>query len=155
MIPKEAINRSLAEAPLKSPPLYTEVVKLPTEKGQPPYVFVRLENVQPPGQMLSDAVDDSFRALRARVSVETGYDYLDLVGNTFRPMNHVAREGRRRSYHVAGRAVDIDQGPFQQDGNRTVIVRETSATSRTGACTSKPECKTARWVSRCVKRPGI
>ena len=124
LIPQEAIERSAAEAPLKSPPLYTEVVS-PTEKGQPPYVFVRLENVQPPGQMLSDAVDDSFRALRARVLVETGYDYLDLVGNTFRPMNHIPRDGQsRRSYHVAGRAVDINQGPFQQDGNRTVIVRE-------------------------------
>jgi len=124
LIPAEAIARSVAEAPLKSPPLYTEVVS-PTAKGQPQYAFVQLENVDPPGQLLSDAVDDSFRALRARVLVETGYDYLELVGNTFRPMNHIPRDGQsRRSYHVAGRAVDINQGPFQQDGNRTVIVRE-------------------------------
>ncbi|MFN8596663.1 MAG: hypothetical protein U0559_10845 [Anaerolineae bacterium] len=124
LIPSEAISRSLAEAPLKSPPLYTEIVS-PTAKGQPPYAFVQMENINPPGQILSDAVDDSFRALRARVLRETGYDYMDLVGNTFRPMNHVPRDGQsRRSYHVAGRAVDINQEPFQQDGNRTVIVRE-------------------------------
>ncbi len=124
LIPTEAISRSVAEAPLKAPPLYTEVVS-PTAKGQPPYAFVQMENIDPPGQILSDAVDDSFRAMRARVLVATGYDYLDLVGNTFRPMNHIPRDGQsRRSYHVAGRAVDINQGPFQQDGNRTVIVRE-------------------------------
>jgi TolB protein len=123
-IPAEAISRSLAEAPLKAPPLYTEIVS-PTSKGQPPFVFVQMENIQPPGQMLSDAVDDSFRALRARVLLETGVDYLNLVGNTWRPMNHIARDGQsRRSYHVAGRAVDINQEPFQQAGVPTTIVRE-------------------------------
>jgi TolB protein len=123
LIPEEAVLRSLAEAPLKSPPLYTEVVS-PTGKV-PPYVFVQLENVNPPGQMLSDAVDDSFRALRARVLVETGIDYLSVVGNTWRPMNHIPRDGQsRRSYHVAGRAVDINQEPFQSADNSTVIVRE-------------------------------
>lgn len=123
-IPAEAVARSQAEAPLKAPPLYTEVVS-PTQRGQPPYAFVQLENVNPPGQMLCDCVDDSFRALRARVRVETGIDYLDLVGNTFRPMNHIPRDGQsRRSYHVAGRAVDINQEPFQQPGDPVVIVRE-------------------------------
>jgi TolB protein len=86
---------------------------------------VQLENIQPSGQMLSDAVDDSFRALRARVVLETGIDYLSLVGNTWRPMNHIPRDGQsRRSYHVAGRAVDINQEPFQQEGFPTTIVRE-------------------------------
>ncbi len=124
LIPEAAVQRSLAEAPLKAPPLYTEVVS-PTSHGQPPYVFVQLENVNPPGQMLSDAVDDSFRALRARVQRETGIDYLALVGNTWRPMNHVPRDGQsRRSFHVAGRAVDINQEPFGLPDNQVVIVRE-------------------------------
>jgi TolB protein len=123
-ISQVAIQRSLDDAPLKSPPLYTEVVS-PTGRGQPTYVFVQMENTDPPGQLLSDAVDDSLRALRARVLLETGIDYLDLVGNTWRPMNHVPRDGQsRRSYHVAGRAIDINQGPFQSADNSTVIVRE-------------------------------
>jgi TolB protein len=123
-VPQNTIQRSLDDAPLKSPPLYTEVVS-PTGRGQAPYVFVQMENIEPPGQILSDAVDDSFRALRARVLLESGVDYLDLVGNTWRPMNHVPRDGQsRRSYHVAGRAVDINQEPFQSTGNPIVIVRE-------------------------------
>ncbi|CAG0929984.1 Tol-Pal system protein TolB [Thermoflexales bacterium] len=123
-IPQDAIQRSLDEAPLKAPPLYTEVVS-PTGRGQPPYVFVQMENIKPSGQLLSDAVDDSFRALRARVLLETGIDYLDLVGNTWRSMNHTPREGQsRRSYHVTGRAVDINQTAFQSAGDPIVIVRE-------------------------------
>lgn len=123
-VPPDAVARSLAEAPLKAPPLYTEIVS-PTGRGQPQYVFVQMENIRPPGQILCDCVDDSFRALRARVQVETGIDYLDLVGNTFRPMNHIPRDGQsRRSYHVAGRAVDINQEPFQAPGDPIVIVRE-------------------------------
>ncbi len=123
-IPEAAVQRSLEDAPLKAPPLYTEVVS-PTASGQPPYVFVQLENINPPGQMLSDAVDDSFRALRARVQRETGIDYLNVVGNTWRPMNHIPRDGQsRRSYHVAGRAVDINQEPFGTSDHQAVIVRE-------------------------------
>ena len=124
IISADVISRSLAQSPLKAPPLYTEIVS-PTGSSQTPYVFVRLENINPPGMMLSDAVDDSFRALRARVLQETGIDYLSVVGDTTRPMNHIPRDGQsRRSYHVTGRAVDIDQGPLQQPGNQVVFVRE-------------------------------
>jgi TolB protein len=124
LISSAAISRSLAAAPLQAPPLYTEVVS-PTAPGQPPYVFVQLENITPRGMILSDAVDDSFRALRARILRESGLDYLANVGDTWRPMNHIPRDGQsRRSYHVTGRAVDIDQEPYNRPGNAIVFVRE-------------------------------
>ncbi len=124
LIPTEAISRSLADAPLKAPPLYTEVVS-PTAPGRPLYAFVQLENIKPSGGTLSDAVDDSFRALRARVLRESGFDYLGALGDSFRPMNHIPRDGQsRRSYHVAGRAFDIDQTPYNQPGNLVEFVRE-------------------------------
>jgi TolB protein len=118
------ISRTVAQAPLAAPPLYTEVVS-PTTPGRPLYVFVRLDDVGPGGHLLSDAVDDSFRALRARVAQETGYDYLGVVGSSWRPMNHTPRDGQsRRSYHVAGRAIDIDQTSYNSGGNQIVFVRE-------------------------------
>ncbi|HZY43537.1 MAG TPA: hypothetical protein VFF70_02210 [Anaerolineae bacterium] len=124
LIPTEAISRSLADAPLKAPPLYTEIIS-PTGPGQPPYAFVQLENIKPSGGTLSDAVDDSFRALRARVMRESGFDYLGTLGDSFRPMNHIPRDGQsRRSYHVAGRAFDIDQTPYTQGNKQVVFVRE-------------------------------
>jgi TolB protein len=118
------ISRTAAEAPLAAPPLYTEVVS-PTAPGQPQFAFVRLDDVAPGGHLLSDAVDDSFRALRARVQQETGTDYLSLLGSSWRPMDHVPREGQsRRSYHVAGRAIDIDQTPYNVGSDQTVFARE-------------------------------
>ncbi|HKZ84799.1 MAG TPA: hypothetical protein VJ793_14175 [Anaerolineae bacterium] len=121
---ENAIARTVDAAPLAAPPLYTEVVS-PTASGQTPYVFVRLDDVGTSGHLLSDAVDDSFRALRARVQQETGSDYLAVLGSSWRPMNHTPREGQsRRSYHVAGRAIDIDQTPYNNGGDRIVFVRE-------------------------------
>ena len=120
----EAIARTQADAPLAAPPLYTEVVS-PTVPGQPPYAFVRLDEVAPGGHLLSDAVDDSFRALRARVAQETGTDYLSTLGSSWRQMNHVPRPGQsRRSYHVAGRAIDVDQTTYLLGNDQIVIVRE-------------------------------
>ncbi|HEY4689973.1 MAG TPA: hypothetical protein VIK33_11720 [Anaerolineae bacterium] len=118
------ILRTVSEAPLAAPPLYTEVIS-PTASSQPQFAFVRLDDVAPGGHILSDAVDDSFRALRARVAQETGNDYLSLLGSSWRPMNHTPREGQsRRSYHVAGRAIDIDQTPYNLGGDQIVFVRE-------------------------------
>lgn len=118
------IARAAAAAPPAAPPLYTEVVS-PTAPGQPPYVFVRLDDVSGSSHLLSDAVDDSFRALRARVAQETGIDYLSTLGSSWRPMNHIPRPGQsRRSYHVAGRAIDIDQTRYNSGGNQIVFVRE-------------------------------
>ncbi len=120
----QAIVRTLDAAPLAAPPLYTEVVS-PTARGQPQYAFVRLDDVGTGGHLLSDAVDDSFRALRARVAQETGNDYLSVVGSSWRPMNHTPREGQsRRSYHVAGRAIDIDQTSYNLGREEIVFVRE-------------------------------
>ncbi len=120
----QAILRTVNAAPLAAPPLYTEVVS-PTASGQPQYAFVRLEDVGSGGHLLSDAVDDSFRALRARVQQETGIDYLGVLGSSWRPMNHTPRPGQsRRSYHVAGRAIDIDQTQYNNGGEQIVFVRE-------------------------------
>jgi len=122
-ISSEAISRTIAAAPLAAPPLFTEVVS-PTASG-PSFAFVRLDDVNPGGHLLSDAVDDSFRALRARVQQETGIDVLGTVGSSWRPMNHTPRDGQsRRSYHVAGRAIDIDQTPYNLGTNQIVFIRE-------------------------------
>lgn len=120
----ETINRTTASAPLAAPPLYTEIVS-PTVEGNPTYVFARLNDVGSGGHLLSDAIDDSFRALRARLQQETGIDYLNILGSSWRPMNHTPRAGQsRRSYHVAGRAIDINQGPYSAAGDLVAFVRE-------------------------------
>ncbi|HUM35766.1 MAG TPA: hypothetical protein PLQ85_02725, partial [Anaerolineae bacterium] len=67
-------------------------------------------------EKLSDRVNDSFNALRQRVKEETGWDYLSILGDSWRTMDHTPRPGQGRiSWHVCGRAIDINQG-FLSDG---------------------------------------
>ncbi len=91
------------------PPLYTELLRT----TKPPYELINLPDVNgsDSAEKLSDRVNDSFNALRARVKAETGWDYLAILGDSWRPMNHTPRPGQGRiSWHVCGRAVDINQG---------------------------------------------
>jgi len=74
---------------------------------------------------MSDSVDDSFKALRARVKVETGYDYLSELADTWRPMDHTPRPGQsHRSWHVSGRAFDLNPSYTQDLSHTMEIVRE-------------------------------
>ena len=60
---------------------------------------------------MSDKVNDSYNALRKAVEQQTGWDYMSILGDSWRTMNHTPRPGQGRiSWHVCGRAVDINQG---------------------------------------------
>lgn len=97
--------------------LYTELL-LNTETRPTTYELVGLPDVNngDTTEKLSDRVNDSFNALRQRVKDETGWDYLSILGDSWRTMNHTPRPGQGRiSWHVCGRAIDINQG-FLSDG---------------------------------------
>jgi hypothetical protein len=106
-IPEETINRLAAQAPLKAPPLYLEVINSPIA-STPPFTLVVLPEYGTKKFLMSEAVDDSFIALRKRVIQETGYDYLGRLTQTQLSMDHTPKPGQsRRSWNVAGRAFDI------------------------------------------------
>ncbi len=89
------------------------------------YDLVYLPNVNGSdrAESLSDRVNDSFNALRERVLQETQWDYLAVLGDSWRPMDHTPRPGQGRiSWHVCGRAVDINRG-FLRKGD-IELVRE-------------------------------
>ena len=62
-------------------PLYVEALAEPVE-GQPPVVLYPIA-VNAPSPYLSDAVDQSFTALRQRVLVEAGWDFLGQLDGMF------------------------------------------------------------------------
>lgn len=108
----------------EDPPLYTELL-LTTETDPECYELVDLPDVNGSNsaERLSDRVNDSYNALRQRVKEETGWDYLAVLGDSWRTMNHTPRPGQGRiSWHVCGRAVDVNQS-FLRDGT-IELVRE-------------------------------
>jgi TolB protein len=111
-MPQAVVERAQAAPPAPDEaPLYVEVVATPPASG-PPYSFMYVP-VRTGGPYLSDRVDDSFHALRERVIAETGFDYLSVFGDLWRRIDAGARPGQStRSWHKAGRAMDINQGPY-------------------------------------------
>jgi TolB protein len=102
--------------------LYTELL---LSANPEKYQLVNLPNVNnaDDAEKLSDKVNDSYNALRKAVEEQTGWDYLSILGDSWRPMNYTPRPGQGRiSWHVCGRAVDINQG-FLSSG-RLELVRE-------------------------------
>jgi len=90
-----------------SPPLFVEVVEPVSEEHGHPYGFVRLPEVEALIPKLSDRVDDSFNALRARVMEETGYDFLGHLSEALRPIDLFSEDSEYLSWHKAGRAIDL------------------------------------------------
>ncbi|MGC9523278.1 MAG: TolB family protein [Anaerolineae bacterium] len=104
------------------PPLYTELL---LSEDLDAYRLVDLPDVNGSNraEKLSDRVNDSFNAMRQAVHTATGWDYLSVLGDSWRPMNYTPRPGQGRiSWHVCGRAIDINQG-YLRDG-RIELVRE-------------------------------
>jgi TolB protein len=123
-LPEEMINRVALQAPAKPPPLYIEIISSPIT-STPPFALNVLPGYGEQRFLSSDAVDDSFLALRARIKQETGYDYMGILADTWRPMNHTPRPGQsRRSWHSAGRAFDINVGYIEDPLHPMEIVRE-------------------------------
>jgi TolB protein len=95
----------------EEPPIYTELLLSIDSTTQ--YQLVNLPDVNRSNsaEKLSDRVNDSYNALRAEVQAKTGWDYMAILGDSWRTMNHTPRPGQGRiSWHVCGRAVDINQG---------------------------------------------
>lgn len=107
--------------PGPAPPLYTETIGLPA----PPYDLKYLPGVDAPNARLSDRVDDSFNALRERVRNESGYDFLAVLSDAWRPISAQNDGASYRSWHKAGRAIDTRtelRAPSGRD--LLVVVRE-------------------------------
>jgi TolB protein len=105
-------------------PLFVERVD-PTPETGPPYRTKTLPGVTGGIPRLSDRVDDSFMALRARVKAETGRDLLAALSDGFRPIGFNSDGSSYQSWHKAGRAVDLNIDEYDAEGRLVmVIVRE-------------------------------
>jgi len=125
------IARARADTPVGVSPFYVELAQ-PTPAAGAPYRLVSLPNVSGDRDgILSDRVNESFNALRQRVIEEAGWDYLGSLASSWRPMTYTPPSGHSRmSWHLCGRAIGLDQEPYEADGRhpeddpRVELVRE-------------------------------
>lgn len=106
MSPSLIENLRPVDEPKPDIPLFTETVA-EAEAGQPSHTLAKLP-VNAPAPYLSDAVDQSFLALRQRVIDEAGWDFLGRLDGLFEPIQNGGQPGEEvQSWNKAGRAMDI------------------------------------------------
>jgi TolB protein len=83
---------------------------------------IKLNGIDSPYPYLSDAVDDSFYALKGEVGFSTGWDFLEKLTNSYLPFSEPPLPGGSQNWLFTGRAIEIDSSPMQADW--MVIARE-------------------------------
>lgn len=103
--------------------LYTEqAVRFDAD---PPYQLDTLVDVDAPNAYLSDAVNDSFNALRERANARIGYDFLGELEDAFWRIDRPPQPGEdRRNWLMTGRAFAINRNLVAGFPPPIEIVRE-------------------------------
>ncbi len=100
------------------------VTSVPTDNGGR-YQLMPLTGVDAPHPYLHDLVDDSFQALRMRVAVESGWDFLASLENAYVPLTAPLDPGMGNDWLYTGRAIALNTHPM--NAGWLVIVRENTA----------------------------
>lgn len=89
------------------------------------YRLSPLSNIDAPNAVLSDAVNDSFNALRERVLEASGEDFLSTLDDAFWVIDQLPQPGEdRRNWHKTGRAFSITRNSILGLPALIQIVRE-------------------------------
>lgn len=104
-----ALPDSFNQAAVLTPPaLWAPVVTPGAEVPNQRWYVVPLDNVQAPYPQLHDLVDESFNALRQRVTQDTGWDALASLENAFVPLTTSLEPGFDEDWLYTGRAFAIN-----------------------------------------------
>ena len=111
-IPIHSLPQAFSRFAAQPTPLFVPQTQPPQENLPERAILVALEGLNAPEALLHDSVDESFNALRARVSVETGWDTLASLENAYTPLTTHLDPGRGDSWLYTGRAFDINAIPL-------------------------------------------
>ncbi|MBL8062234.1 MAG: TolB family protein, partial [Anaerolineales bacterium] len=103
-LPESFIQASSLTPPVLWAPAVTPGAEVPNSR----WYVVELDNVQAPFPQLHDLVDESFTALRQRVTQETGWDALASLENAFVPLTTNLEPGLDEDWLYTGRAFAIN-----------------------------------------------
>jgi TolB protein len=110
-------NAQLTPAPLYIPEINPDADTLPGRTD-----LVEVAGIQAAYPQLSDAADEAFAALRARVGLETGWDALASLENAFVPLSTPLDPGFSQDWLYTGRAFTLN--PALMQAGWMVVVRE-------------------------------
>jgi TolB protein len=103
------------------PPLYQTIITLsPPPSGRSG--VVPLDQVNAPYAFLQDGVDESFNALRHRIGVVIGWDFLATLENAYLPLTEPPTPGMSDNWLYSGRAIAVNAAPLE--AGWMVLVRE-------------------------------
>lgn len=107
------LPENIAAAAQATPaPLWQPNVSHPTDLAVTRFVLADLEGVNAPYPRLHDRVDESFNALRQRVAIETGWDFLATLENAFVPLTSPLAPGMGEDWLYTGRAFAFNPLPI-------------------------------------------
>jgi len=109
-------------AMLTSTPLYLpSTIAAPNDNGGR-YQLMPLNGVEAPQPYLHDLVDESFQALRTRMTIESGWDFLSTLENAYVPLTSPLDPGMGNDWLYTGRAFAFNTLPMNTGW--LVVVRE-------------------------------
>lgn len=106
-------------------PLYVEKETPNPPEREDRYNMVAMPNMRMSlPALLSDRVDDSYAAWRARVREESGWDFLGNLSESYRPLSFKSEGSDYLSWHKAGRAADLLWDYIGNNGRIMEVARE-------------------------------
>lgn len=109
----QGVKTWLSQNTIKQPPSLWEnnSAEEQSEKGR--LSLVELDGVSSPQPSLSDAVDDSFNALKAMVQKKAGWDFLNTLENSVIPPTSAAMPGILENWLYTGRGIALNLAPYE------------------------------------------
>lgn len=111
-LPIGSLPQIFARFAAQPTPLFVPQTQPPEANPAGRAVLSALTGVDAPEAKLLDAVDESFNALRQRVSAESGWDALASLENAYAPLTAALDPGRGDSWLYTGRAFDLNPLPL-------------------------------------------
>ena len=118
-----SLQTGYPQAALFAPtPLYIpSTTSVPNDNGGR-YQLLPLNGIGVPHPYLHDLVNESFEALRTRIAIESGWDFLASLENAYVPLTAPLDPGMGNDWLYTGRAFTINSLPMNADW--LVVVRE-------------------------------
>jgi len=118
----QGVKTWLSQNTIVQPPSLWEINADEKQSENGRLSLVELDGVVAPQPSLSDAVDDSYNALRAMVLKKAGWDFLNTLENAVIPPTSGAMPGIVENWLYTGRGIALNLAPYE--GDWMVVSRE-------------------------------